>query len=100
MLLTLAILSTSVFVPSHHEDEKPPMEQCAYQEKINSSLWKCYTQSQWDHRGIEEEQKRAVEEQKSDEYWKSPQGQHQKFTNYLSLSIFVIIFFLLAMSSV
>ena len=73
-LTSLAILSTSVFIPPFYvnrPEEEPPAAQCAYQEKVNDWLWRCYTQEEYAIKLNNEMTTRMEEQAKSDAYWNS-----------------------------
>ncbi len=56
---------TPVVVTHTREVEVPVIQWCAYTKKIDSNLWKCVTEEEYQQ---EQEQKR-LEQQKCDEMW-------------------------------
>lgn len=91
MLTTLVLIAYVPVTPPSRPIEKPPIENCYMQEKVSDWLWKCYTQTEWNSKNLQEEKEKQIQTQERIKFWQSSQWTYQKTINYLLL---VVCFFL------
>lgn len=82
---------TMPVIAPHRQPETPPSWTCAYQEKINTWLWRCYTQEEYNSMlNAKAERSYQISIQRN-EYWKSDLWNIQYWVNMTIIIVVTLI---------